>query len=156
MNPAGPPSVMFDAVIVGSATKTGIPVPAEVLAQLDAGQRPSVVVDLNGYTYQTSVGVMSGQHLVPVSAEVRKATGVAADSHVQVTLALAAGPRTADVPGDLAEALDLEPTAKLFFANLSNSLQRMHVDNINAAKTPETRLRRIDKCVALFLDGKPR
>jgi len=151
-----PPSVTFDAVIAGSATKTGIPVPTEVLAQLDAGQRPAVVVTLNGYTYQTSVGVMSGQHLVPVSAEVRKATGVAADSHVQVTLTLDAGPRTADVPSDLAEALDLESTAKEFFANLSNSLQRMHVDNINAAKTPETRQRRIDKCVALFLDGKSR
>ena len=74
-----PPSVAFDAVIAGSPTKTGIPVPNEVLDQLDAGQRPAVVVTLDGYTYQTSVGVMGGQHL-------------AAGSHVQVTLALAAGP----------------------------------------------------------------
>lgn len=151
-----PPSVTFDAVIVGSATKTGIPVPTEVLGKLDAGQRPAVVVDLNGYSYRTSIGVMSGQHLVPVSAEIRKATGVAADSHVQVTLTLATGPRAAEVPSDLAEALDLEPTARQFFASLSNSLQRMHVDNINAAKAPETRQRRIEKCVALFLEGKPR
>ena len=47
-------------------------------------------------------------------------------------------------------------TAKLFFASLSNSLQRMHVDNVTSAKTPETRQRRIDKCLALFLAGKPR
>jgi hypothetical protein len=87
-----PPSVAFDAVIAGSPTKTGIPVPNEVLDQLDAGQRPAVVVTLDGYTYQTSVGVMGGQHLVPVSAAIREATGVAAGSHVQVTLALAAGP----------------------------------------------------------------
>lgn len=150
------PSVTFDAVVAGSSTKTGIPVPKEVLGQLGAGQRPAVVVDLDGYTYQTSVGVMAGQHLVPVSAAIRKATGVAADSHVHVTLTLAAGPRTAEVPSDLAEALDREPTAKLFFASLSNSLQRMHVDNVTSAKTPETRQRRIDKCLALFLAGKPR
>ena len=151
-----PPCVTFEAVIVGSATKTGIPVPPELLAQLDAGQRPAVVVNLDGFTYRTSVGVMSGQHLVPVSAEVRKSAGVAAGSHVLVTLTLAAGPRTADVPKDLAEALDLEPGTREFFAGLSNSLQRMHVDNINAAKAPETRQRRIDKCVALFRDRKPR
>lgn len=151
-----PPSVTFDAVVVGSATKTGIPVPKEVLAQLNAGQRPAVVITLNGYTYQTSVGVMSGQHLVPVSAEVRGATGVGAGSNVEVALTLAAGPRTAEVPDDFAQALDVEPPAREFFTNLSNSLQRMHVDNINAAKTPGTRQRRIDKCIALFLEGKPR
>ncbi len=151
-----PTSVAFDALITESPTKTGIPVPNGVLDQLDAGQRPAVVVTLDGYTYQTSVGVMGGQHLVPVSAAIRKATGVAAGSHVQVTLTLAAGPRTADVPSDLAEALEREPTAKAFFANLSNSLQRMHVDHINAAKAPETRQRRINKCVALFLERKPR
>ncbi len=151
-----PPSVTFDAVIVGSASKTGVPVPKEVLGQLDAGQRPAVVVDLDGYTYRTSIGVMGGQHLVPVSAAVRNATGVAAESHVQVTLTLDTSPRTAEVPSDLAKALDLEPTAKAFFAGLSNSLQRMHVDNIDAARTPETRQRRIDKCLALFVAGKPR
>jgi hypothetical protein len=33
-----------------------------------------------------------------------------------------------------AAALCADPTAKAFFAELSNSLQRYHVDNINAAK----------------------
>jgi uncharacterized protein YdeI (YjbR/CyaY-like superfamily) len=43
-----------------------------------------------------------------------------------------------------------------FFATLSNSMQRYHVDNINAAKSADTRQRRIDKAVALFRDGKQR
>jgi antitoxin component of MazEF toxin-antitoxin module len=30
------------------------------------------------------------------------------------------------------------------------------VDNINAAKSPETRQRRIDKAITLFVDGKQR
>lgn len=34
--------------------------------------------------------------------------------------------------------------------------ERYHVDNVNAAKAPETRQRRIDKAVNLFLDGKQR
>jgi uncharacterized protein YdeI (YjbR/CyaY-like superfamily) len=46
--------------------------------------------------------------------------------------------------------------ARQFFDGLSNSLQRYHVDNINAAKASETRQRRIDKAVGLFLAGKQR
>jgi len=41
-------------------------------------------------------------------------------------------------------------------AELSDSLQRYHVDNINAAKTDATRQRRVDKAIKLFLEGKPR
>lgn len=47
-------------------------------------------------------------------------------------------------------------SAAAFFQTLSNSLQRYHVDNVNGAKTADTRQRRIDKAVSLFLDGKPR
>ena len=61
-----------------------------------------------------------------------------------------------EVPNDFGAALAAEPTAKAFFAGLSNSLQRFHVDNINAAKTDETRQKRIAKSVQLFLDGKQR
>ena len=43
-----------------------------------------------------------------------------------------------------------------FFERLSNSLRRYHVNNINAAKSAETRQRRIEKTIALFLDGKQR
>jgi uncharacterized protein YdeI (YjbR/CyaY-like superfamily) len=43
-----------------------------------------------------------------------------------------------------------------FFDGLSNSLQRYHVDQITGAKAAETRLRRIDKAVSLFEEGKKR
>lgn len=43
-----------------------------------------------------------------------------------------------------------------FFDSLSNSLQRYHIDNVEAAKTPETRQRRIVKAIALFRQGKKR
>jgi hypothetical protein len=35
-------------------------------------------------------------------------------------------------------------------------MQRYHVDTITAAKSADTRQRRIDKAIALFLDGKQR
>jgi uncharacterized protein YdeI (YjbR/CyaY-like superfamily) len=41
-------------------------------------------------------------------------------------------------------------------ATLSNSMQRFHVDHVNGAKTADTRDRRIEKCIALFLELKQR
>jgi uncharacterized protein YdeI (YjbR/CyaY-like superfamily) len=49
-----------------------------------------------------------------------------------------------------------KPSTIAFFEKLSNSLQRYHIDNINGAKTPETRQRRIEKAIALFREGKQR
>ena len=59
-----------------------------------------------------------------------------------------------NVPADFAAALAADERARAFFDRLSNSMQRYHVDNINAAKSADTRQRRIDKAIALFLDGE--
>jgi len=48
------------------------------------------------------------------------------------------------------------PEAGAFFAKLSNSLQRYHVDTIEAAKTAETRQRRVEKLISLFRAGRKR
>jgi uncharacterized protein YdeI (YjbR/CyaY-like superfamily) len=115
-----------------------------------------VHVDLNGYSYRSTVAVMGGAYLVGVSAAVRSATGLDAGHDVRVTLTVAETPREVDVPDDFAEALAADDRAGAFFATLSNSLQRYHVDTVNAAKTAETRQRRIDKAVALFRAGTKR
>ncbi|MGO4604646.1 YdeI/OmpD-associated family protein [Terrabacter sp. 2YAF2] len=60
------------------------------------------------------------------------------------------------MPADFAAAMEERVPARQFFDGLSNSVQRYHVDTINAAKSPETRRRRIDKAVALFVTGKQR
>ena len=135
---------------------TGIVVPAEVIDQLGAGKRPPVAVTLNGYEYRTTIGVMAGTSMIPVSAAIRTATGLAPGDVVEVRLAVDASPRAVEIPTDLAAAFDANPTAATFFASLSNSVQRYHVDNINGAKAADTRARRVDKAIELFLAGKPR
>jgi hypothetical protein len=149
-------SVSFDTTLLAFGNNTGIEVPVELIAQLGAGQRPPVAVVVNGYEYRTTVGVMSGKHLVPVSAATRKASGLVAGDAIHVTLTVAAGPREVEMPTDFAAALEAKPEAAAFFGRLSNSVQRYHVDTINGAKTDDTRQRRIDKAIALFLAGKPR
>ncbi len=117
---------------------TGIVVPAEVMDTLGAGKRPPVHVTVNGHGYRTTIGVMGGRSMIPVSAAIRKATGLAAGDPIEVTIAVDTTPRTVDVPNDLAEAFEANPEAAAFFAGLSNSLQRYHVDNINAANERAT------------------
>ena len=149
-------SVSFRTTVAGSGGKTGIVVPEQVIDRLGAGRRPAVHVELDGYRYRSTVAVMGGQHLIGVSAAVREATGLQAGDPVRVVLTVATEPREVDVPADLAAALAQDRQVQAFFAGLSNSLQRYHVDTVSAAKTPETRQRRIDRAVQLFRDGRKR
>ena len=149
-------SVTFDTTVTPAGNNTGIVVPDEIIEQLGAGRRPAVVVNLNGYEYRNTVGVMGGRHLISISAAIRKETGLTAGDPIRVVLTLADRPAEVTVPGDLAAALSAAPAAEAFFAKLPGSLRRYHVDNINAAKTTETRQRRIDKAVTLFREGRQR
>lgn len=156
MTPEERESVTFETVLSASGNNTGIAVPDDVIEQLGHGKRPPVLVNVNGYEYRSTVAVMGGRYLIGLSAAVRAATGLKGGDPIRVTLRLADTPREVDVPADFAAALDAEEPARRFFDELSNSMQRYHVDNINAAKAPETRRRRMDKAVGLFLQGKQR
>jgi hypothetical protein len=146
----------FDTTVAASGNNTGIEVPAEVIERLGAGRRPGVLVNVNGFEYQSTVGMMGGRHLIPISAAIRQQTGLRAGDPIHVVVTVADRPREVNVPDDLAAALTADPAAKAFYGNLSNSLQRYHIDTINAAKTAETRQRRIDRAIALFQQGKQR
>ena len=153
---AKPKSVTLETTVAASGNNTGIVVPDEVIEQLAAGKRPPVLVNVNGYEYRNTVGVMGGRHMISISAAVRNATGLKGGDPIRVTLTAADTAREVDVPADFAAALAADERARAFFERLSNSMQRYHVDNINAAKSADTRQRRIDKAIALFLDGKQR
>jgi hypothetical protein len=151
-----PKSVTFEATVAATGNNTGIVVPDEVIGQLEAGKRPPVVACVNGYEYRTTAGVMGGKSMIPISAAIRAATGLKGGDPVSVTLTVAEAPREVTIPPDFATALAAEPRASAFFDKLANSLRRYHIDSITSAKTADTRQRRIDKAIALFLDGKQR
>jgi hypothetical protein len=128
-------------------TATGIEVPADIVAALGPGKRPKVQVTLNGYTYSSTVGSVGGRSLIPVSAAVRAAAGVAAGDEVDVDVVADNQPRTVEVPEDFLAALAGRPAVCRAFEQLSYSGQRRYVLAIEQAKTPETRQRRIDKAL---------
>jgi len=153
---AEPKSVTFETTVAASGNNTGIEVPGDLIEQLAAGERPPVLVNVNGYEYRNTVAVMGGRHMISISAAVRNATGLKGGDPIRVTLTVAGTPREVNVPPDFAAALAADERARAFFGKLANSMQRYHVDNINAAKSAGTRQRRIDKAIALFFDGKQR
>src|SRR5215207_7484972 len=108
-------SATFETTVTATGNNTGIVVPDAAIAELGAGKRPSVLVDVNGYQYRSTVGVMGGQHMISISAAVRKDTGLQGGDPIRVTLTLADSPRDIDVPDDLAAALAADRTAAEFF-----------------------------------------
>ena len=141
-------------ILLGGKTATGIPVPTEVIERLGAGKRPAVRVTIGTYTYRSTVGVMGGRYMLPLSAANRSAAGVAAGETVRVDLELDAAPREVTVPADLSAALERDPSAGSAFAGLTASQQKWVVVAIEEAKTAETRQRRIDKAVTALREGR--
>ncbi len=135
-------------------TATGIVVPPEIVEGLGQGKKPAVKVTINGYTYRSTVAIMAGDFMLPVSAEVRSAAGVAGGDVIDVDLELDPEPREVALPADFATALAADHVAAQFFERLSYSNKRRLTIPINDAKTEETRQRRIEKTIALLRDGK--
>ena len=104
----------FTATILQSGkTATGIEVPPRVVAALGSSKKPSVVVTLNGYTYRSTVAVLGGKFMIPVSSEVRNAARVAGGDTLEVEVALDTAPRVLELTEDFALALAVPPRAFL-------------------------------------------
>ena len=141
-------------ILLAGKTATGVQVPEKVVTALGTSKKPAVTVTINKYTYRTSIAFMDGKFMLPISAEVRKHTGAEAGEEIDIEVELDTKPREVTVPPDLAKALKANTKAKRFFENLSYSNQLRNVLQIEAAKTDETRQRRIAQTVNKLAEGK--
>jgi hypothetical protein len=141
-------------ILSAGKTAAGFEVPPKVVEALGSGKVPLVLVTIKGYTYRSAVAVMSGNFMIGVSNENRKAAGVAAGDTVDVDLELDTKPREVEIPADFAKALGRDARAKRAFEGLSNSKKQRLVLPVANGKTPETRQRNIDKAMAALRDGK--
>lgn len=125
---------------------TGIVVPPEAVEALGKSKKPPVVVTIGGFTYRSTVAVMGGQFLIPLSQDRRAAAGVEGGQTVEVTLELDTEPRTVEVPEDLAAALEAAGKTAVF-DKVAPSMRKEHVRQVEEAKTQETRDRRIARII---------
>src|SRR5690606_21222269 len=101
----------FKTTILQTGNNTGIEVPPDVVEGLGSGKKPAVAVTIGRFSYRSSIAVMGGKFLIPLSAERRADSGIKGGDAVEVELALDDKPREVTVPDDLAG----DAAAKAFF-----------------------------------------
>ena len=136
----------FTTTLISQGSNVGIEVPEHVVLGFDAGKRVPVTVTLNGHTYPSTIAVMGGRYLIPVSAQIRKDAGVAGGEQHEVTLEHDTSSRDTPVPDDLAAALAAAGRRDAFDAQ-SASKRKEHVRQVESAKAEDTRARRVVKVV---------
>jgi hypothetical protein len=133
---------------------TGIEVPPTIVEGLGAGKRPKVVVTINGSSYRSTVAVMGGAYMLPVTKEQRGKSRIKAGDEIEVTLELDTAPREVTAPADLLAAIDAAGVREAW-ERLSYTNRKEQVRAVEEAKAPETRQRRIEKAVAMAEARKP-
>jgi hypothetical protein len=128
----------------------GLEVPSEVVEALGGGKRPAVTITINGHSWKSRVAIMRGRYLLGLSQANRKAAGVVTGDQVEVELEIDTEPRAVVEPVDFARALDADPVARAAYDRLSYGHKREHVLAIDGAKKAETRMRRIEKALAML------
>ena len=134
----------FKTTVKAIGNNTGIEVPPENIAALGSSRKPAVKVNLSGYEYTSTVGVMSGKFMIPLSAAHRASSGLKGGDPITVTLELDTESRDVELPKDLMAALE---KSKLMtaFEKSAPSKRKEFVRQVMDAKTEETRERRIAK-----------
>lgn len=112
--------------------------------------RPPVKVSVNGHGYRSTVSVYGGKYYLPVRQERRAEAGLKAGDIIKVTVALDTEVRTVEPPPELSAALKKNAAARERWEKLSYTHKKEHADAILQAKKPETRVRRVEKALAML------
>jgi hypothetical protein len=145
--------VEFDGIVeAGGGGGAAVRLPADAAEVFRTRSRFPVVATFNGQPYRGSTTPMGdGTFCLGITKAIRAAAGVDIGESVHVSIERDEGPRTIDVPDELASALQRAGLADRF-ASLSYSHRREYVQWITGAKRRQTRSSRIDKTVAAIAD----
>jgi hypothetical protein len=131
-----------------------MPIPFSVEATFGAKGRVPVRGTINGVAYRSSILPRGdGTHYMAVNQTIRAAAGAGIGDTVKVVMEPDTARRTVTIPPNLKRALAAAAQDKTFAA-LSYSHRKELVDWIAQAKRPETRARRIEKCLNMLAERK--
>ena len=136
--------MIFRSTVEPPEPMRGLEVPEDVVRALGAGKRPNVTITINGHSWRSRVAIMRGRYLIGLSTANRTSARVSTGDTIDVDVELDTAPRLAVEPEDLTSALRRDPRARAAYDALSESRRREIVRNIDSAKKPETRVRRIN------------
>lgn len=135
------------------SSMTAIPVPFSA-KDLFGKARAPVIVTIGRHSYRSTICVMGAEQFIPLRKSHRDAAGVRGGQTVEVTLTKDEHPRVVTPPKDLLVAIKRAGALESWRA-LSFTHQREHVEAVCEAKKPETRARRIARCVEMVTAKSP-
>jgi hypothetical protein len=149
----------FEADLQAEGTGTYVIVPGIVAESWGVRGRTSVRGTVNGYAFRNQVmpyrddSPARRRWYMVVNRQLREEIGAKAGDRVIVEIEPDLEPRTAEVPVELAEALDADEDIRAAFERLPPSHRREYAQWVGEAKLAETRRRRAVRTVTRILDA---
>ncbi len=133
----------FRAVIEGVAASsaTYVRVPGAVLATFGGRIRVPVRLTVNGIEHRTTICNMGLGPMLGIPAALRRAAKIERGDRVTLSIEADRDERTVDVPSDFAKAMKMRE--RRAYDAMAYTHRKEYVQWIEAAKRPETRIRRI-------------
>ena len=117
--------------------------PFDVVEVFQKKGRVPVKGTINGFPYRSSLMNMGDGHMMVVNAHLRSGAQCKAGDTVAVLMELDEEKRTVTVPAYLQKIIRSDPGAAEFWETISFTHQKEYVREIEDAKRPETREKRI-------------
>ena len=143
----------FKTTLTKTGTRTFIPIPFDPNKAWGTKNRHYVTGSINGHVVRGSLGSDGTQYFLPLGAAWRRDNGLEVGANVEVELS-PEGPQSQKLSPDVAQALDGNPKAKVFFESLATFYRNTYIKSIESAKRPETRTARIAEMINLLKQGK--
>ncbi|MBV8066870.1 MAG: DUF1905 domain-containing protein [Candidatus Eremiobacteraeota bacterium] len=133
----------FRGKLEGSSTSSGtyVRIPPVVMKTFGGRVRVPVRATINGVGWRTTIANMGDGPMIGVTAATRKAAGIERGDRIVVAIVEDMHERTVEVPVDFAKAMT--KTQRAAYDAMSYTHRKEYVQWIEAAKKPDTRLRRI-------------
>lgn len=117
--------------------------PFDVVEVFQRKGRVPVKGTINGFPFRSSLINMGDGHMMAVNAQLRAGAKCKAGDTVDVVMELDEEARAVEVPDYLKKIIAFDPAAKESWSKLSFTHQKEYVREIDGAKRPETREKRI-------------
>lgn len=148
----------FKAVLTrpaGTGTWTYLDIPFNAAEAFGCRGQIKVKGTIDGEPFRsTLMSGGDGGHYLVVKQAIREKIGKAHGDTVKVELEADEEPREVIIPDDFQAALSLNEAASASFEKMAYSHKKQYVDHINEAKAVDTRMKRIDKAVAMIAEDK--
>jgi len=123
--------------------------PFDVFEVFQHKGRVPVKGTINGFPFRSSLMNMGEGHMMAVNAQLRAGAHCKGGDTVDVIMELDEDERTIEVPAYLKKIINSDAKAKAFWPKLSFTHQKEYVREIEGAKRPETR----EKRIAVMMDA---